>query len=153
MARGDQELYNINWDEFGQRVVKDWQGRMLDKDIFDTGHLYRSIEYGYRTVNAMNQTVGRGGSSMPTQIPDQFTFVFPMYGIYVEKGVGRGCTRGNGGNLIKFKERGRGRQRRSWYSGVFVHERRRLAELVRDTYGYAAMESIRSIEANRIYTR
>ena len=104
-TRGSVEEFRVNWDRFGEIVIERWQKRMLDKDIWDTGNLYRSLEYGYRATNALNQVVGRGQASevKAGTIPDVFTFSFPMYGIYVERGVGRGYTRGNGGDLVKFK--------------------------------------------------
>ena len=77
-----------------------------DKGIYDTGTLYRSIEYGYRTVNSNNVAVGRGAGRIRTAtVPDRMYFSFPMYGIYVEKGVGRGYDRGNTG-LVKFEGKG-----------------------------------------------
>lgn len=154
MARGDTEYLRVDWDRFCQLVIDKWQRKLLDKDIFDTGNLYRSIEYNYRTVNAMNQTVGRGGARAAgaTKVPDMISFSFPMYGIYVERGVGRGYTRGNGGMLVKFEGKGRGRERRTWYYRIFAHERHRLGELVAEQYGRAAASMIHTIEIHSIGT-
>lgn len=150
MSRTDTEYLRIDWDRFCRIVIEKWQGKMLDKDIFDTGTLYRSIDYGYRTVNAMNQSVGRGAGGQAVRIPDKLYFTFPLYGIYVERGVGRGYTRGNGGDLVKFEGRGRGRGRRTWYYRIFAAERKRLGELVAEHYGQAAASAIRTIEVRRI---
>lgn len=153
-TRGTTEEFRVNWDRFGEIVIERWQKRMLDKDIFDTGNLYRSLEYGYRATNALNQVVGRGQASevQAGTIPDVFTFSFPMYGIYVERGVGRGYTRGNGGDLVKFKGVGRGRERRTWYYRIFANERHRLGELVAEAYGRAAASMIHTIETRSIGT-
>ena len=99
-TRGSAEEFRVDWDKFGKIVIEKWQDRLLEKDIYDTGNLYRSIEYGYRASNALGQIVGRGHASevKAGTVPDVFTFKFPMYGIYVERGVGRGYTRGNGGD-------------------------------------------------------
>ena len=104
----------VNWDRFGEIVIERWQAKLIDKGIYDTGTLHNSIEYGYRATNALNQAIGRGHAAevKAGTIPDSFTFAFPLYGIYVERGVGRGYTRGNGGDLVKFKGKGRGRERR-----------------------------------------
>lgn len=149
--RGKTDEFRVNWDRFGEIVIEKWQNKLLDKDIFDTGNLYRSIEYGYRATNALNQVVGRGHAAevKAGTIPDVFTFRFPLYGIYVEKGVGRGYDRGNGGDLVKFKGVGRGRQRRTWYYSVFAHERHRLGELVAENYGRAAASMIHTLEIHR----
>ena len=154
-TRGSVEEFRVDWDRFGEIVVGRWQKELLKKDIFDTGNLYRSIEYGYRATNALNQVVGRGQASevKAGTVPDVFTFQFPLYGIYVERGVGRGYTRGNGGDLVKFKERGRGRERRTWYYRIFANERHRLGELVAEAYGRAAASMIHTIETHRLTTR
>ena len=57
--RNEPVEFEVDWDEFGRIVIERWQNKLLDKDIFDTGTLYRSIEYGYRTMNANNVAVGR----------------------------------------------------------------------------------------------
>lgn len=155
MARGDEEYLRINWDRFGEIVIERWQKKMLEKGIFDTGTLYRSIEYNYRAVNAMNQVVGRGSGTSHggVKVPDWLAFSFPMYGIYVERGVGRGYSRGNGGELVKFEGRGRGRERRTWYYRIFVNQRSQLGKLVAKAYGKAAARSITSIEVKSIGRR
>ena len=153
-TRGGTDDFRVNWDRFGEIVIEKWQEKLLDKGIYDTGNLYRSIEYGYRATNALNQVIGRGHAAemKAGTVPDVFTFRFPLYGIYVEHGVGRGYTKGNGGNLVKFKGKGRGRERRTWYYRIFVHERHRLGELVAEQYGRAAAKMITSIEVRRLVT-
>lgn len=152
-TRGTTEEFRVDWDRFGEIVIERWQKKLLEKDVYDTGNLYRSIEYGYRATNALNQVVGRGHASevKAGTIPDVFTFRFPLYGIYVERGVGRGYTRGNGGDLVKFKGVGRGRERRTWYYRIFAHERHCLGELVAEQYGRAAASMIHTIEVKKLY--
>lgn len=154
-TRGTADEFEVNWDKFGELVIKDWQEKLLEKDIYDTGNLYRSIEYGYRATNALGQIVGRGHASevKAGTVPDVFTFKFPLYGIYVERGVGRGYTRGNGGDLVKFKGTGRSRERRTWYYRIFAHERHRLGEIVAEQYGRAAASMIHTLETHRLTTR
>ena len=154
-TRGTADEFEVNWDKFGELVIKDWQEKLLEKKIYDTGNLYRSIEYGYRATNALGQIVGRGHASevKAGTVPDVFTFKFPMYGIYVERGVGRGYTRGNGGDLVKFKGTGRSRERRTWYYRIFANERHRLGELVAEQYGRAAASMIHTLETHRLTTR
>ena len=154
-TRGNADELRVNWDKFGEIVIEKWQEKLLEKDIYDTGNLYRSLEYGYRATNALNQVIGRGMSAevKAGTVPDVFTFKFPLYGIYVERGVGRGYTRGNGGDLVKFKGTGRGRERRTWYYRIFAHERHRLGELVAEQYGRAAASMIHTLETHRLTTR
>lgn len=150
--RNEPVEFEVDWDEFGRIVIERWQNKLLDKDIFDTGTLYRSIEYGYRTMNANNVAVGRGaGRIRTTTVPDMMYFSFPMYGIYVEKGVGRGYDRGNIG-LVKFEGKGRGRERRTWYFRIFANQRHRLGELVGEVYGRQAMSMIHTIESRSFAT-
>ena len=149
-TRGNFDEFRVNWDRFGEIVIDRWQRQLLEKDVYDTGNLYRSLEYGYRATNALNQIVGRGHAAEVGSIPEVFSFSFPLYGIYVERGVGRGYTRGNGGDLVKFEGRGRGRGRRTWYYRIFADQRHRLGELVAEQYGRAAASAIRSIEVRRL---
>ena len=154
-TRGTADEFEVNWDKFGEIVIEKWQETLLEKKIYDTGNLYRSIEYGYRASNALGQIVGRGHASevKAGTVPDVFTFKFPLYGIYVERGVGRGYTRGNGGDLVKFKGTGRSRERRTWYYRIFAHERHRLGELIAEQYGRAAASMIHTLETHRLTTR
>ncbi len=151
--RNESLEFEVDWDEFCRIVIERWQNKMLDKDIYDTGTLYRSIEYGYRTVNSNNVAIGRGAGKIRTaSVPDMMYFSFPMYGIYVEKGVGRGYTRGNSGDLVKFKGTGRGRERRTWYYRIFANQRHRLGEMVGEIYGRQAMSMIHTIESRSFGT-
>lgn len=144
--RNDSEYFNVDWDKFCQIVIERWQDKLIDKGIYDTGTLYRSFNYGYRTVNAANAAVGRGSGSIRTNtVPEMLHFSFPLYGVYVEHGVGRGYTRGNTG-LVKFEGKGRGRERRTWYYRIFANERHRLGELAAKYYGNAIRSMIHTIE-------
>lgn len=146
---GATDEMELDWDKFCEIVIMRWQKRMDILDIYDTGTLRNSIQYGYRGTNALNQTVGRGNKLKAGTVPDNITFAFPMYGIYVEAGVGRGYTRGNKG-LVKFEGKGRGRVRRTWYYRIFANERHRLGEMVGELYGNVARSMIHTIEGQRI---
>ena len=153
-TRGGTDDMRVNWDRFGEIVIERWQAKLIDKGIYDTGTLHNSIEYGYRATNALNQVIGRGHAAevKAGTIPDSFTFAFPLYGIYVERGVGRGYTRGNGGDLVKFKGKERGRKRRTWSYAVFVNERHKLGELVGELYGRSAQHTVHSMLVKTIGT-
>lgn len=144
---GTQEQMEVDWDKFCQIVIERWKKMIVKKGIWDTGALHDSIVYNYRGVNAMNQTVMRGNTLKAGTIPDFISFSFPMYGIYVERGVGRGYTKGNTG-LVKFKGKGRGRVRRPWFYSIFVNERHRLGEMVGELYGDVARSMIHTIDTS-----
>lgn len=146
LNRNDSEFFEVDWDKFCQIVIKRWQDKLVDKGIWDTGTLYRSFNYSTRGANAGRSTQGR------PSVPDKLVFSFPKYGIYVERGVGRGYTRGNGGDLVKFKGKGRGRKRRTWYYAVFVNERHKLGELVGELYGRSAQHTVHSMLVKTIGT-
>lgn len=85
---GDLERYSAAWE---QMMITIWQERMQlaetpEKElrpIWRTGELYRSLR-------------GRHQSG------DHSTHIehtFRLYGVYVDRGVGRGYRHGNGGNL------------------------------------------------------
>ena len=85
MARGDIKHYEVDWDKFCQFVIERWRNKIIERDVYDTGNLYRSLTYNYRGTNSLNQTVGRG-SGATLKIPDMVSFSFPMYGIYADRG-------------------------------------------------------------------
>ena len=142
----DVEQMEVDWDKFCQIVIERWQGVMIKKGIYDSGALHDSIVYNYRGVNAMNQTVMRGNTLKAGTIPDFLSFSFNKYGIYIEKGVGRGYTRGNGGNLVMFKDKKRGRVPRTWFFRIFANERHKLGEMVGKLYGNVARSMIHTID-------
>ena len=151
-TRGTSDEFRVNWDRFAEIVIEKWQKKLLDQDDWNTGNLYRSFEYNYRATNALNEVVGRGHAAevKAGTIPDWIAFKFSLYGIYVDRGVGRGYTRGNGGDLVKFKGVGRGREKKTWYYSILVHERHRLGELVAEAYGREAASMIHTLEVKRI---
>jgi hypothetical protein len=136
MARGDIKHYEVDWDKFCQFVIERWRNKIIERDVYDTGNLYRSLTYNYRGTNSLNQTVGRG-SGATLKIPDMVSFSFPMYGIYADRGAGRG---------LRIKSHWRGKGHSQWFYSTFATERRRLGELVAEAYGRAAMEQILTIE-------
>lgn len=142
MARGDEEYLRINWDRFGEIVIDRWQRKILERDVWDTGNLYHSLEYSWRGVNALNQVVGRGRGG-EVKIPDKVSFSFPLYGIYADRGAGRGT---------RIKSHWRGRGHSQWFYATFAQERKRLGELVAEAYGRAAVSMIHTIETRSIGT-
>lgn len=136
MARSESKYYEVDWDRFCQIVIEKWRQKIQDRGLIDTGNLYQSLSYGYRGVNSLNQTVGRG-SGAELKIPDVVTFTFPMYGIYADRGAGRG-------NRIRGHHRGKGHTQ--WFYQTFYEQRKRLGELVGQMYGYAAQQQILTIQ-------
>jgi len=136
MAKGDTEYIHVDWDKFCQIVIERWRKKIIERNVFDTGNLYRSLDYAYRGVNSSNQTVGRGSADITVKIPDMLSFSFPLYGIYADKGAGRG---------LRIKTTGRGKGHTQWFYGVFAQERERLGEMVAEAYGRAAASMIRTI--------
>lgn len=107
--------YQRSWSEMMTRI---WTDRIRLLGAFRTGRLHRSVVQGASRYGAQAQLV----------------FRFVQYGIYVDRGTGKGYRRGNGGTLqIKDKAYrkvhglGAERQRRPWFSIPWAISRRRLA--------------------------
>lgn len=110
------EAYQRSWAQMMTRI---WSDRIRLHQAIDTGTLLRSISQG-------TTTYGPRAS---------LSFHFLDYGLYVDRGTGRGYTRGNGGDL-KFKGKayrqahnlGAERQRRPWFSVSWNISCRRFAD-------------------------
>lgn len=106
-----------------------WRDRLALLDIGHTGRLFHSVQ-------------GSGLDLSGTDLTAAFQFV--DYGIYVDRGVGRGYTRGNGGDLkildpVYRHEHGLGRARRKtlWFSRSWYISRRVFNEAMADLLGQA----------------
>ena len=121
---------DIDYDKFAQYTVERWQTRIAKMGIIDTGQLYRSfVWHVYRDSNGDIE---------------RMVFTFKLYGWYVERGVGKGYRRGNGGNLEFLANKSvKHRQKRRWYSPQMWHEMKRLAELVGKEYGEKALNMMK----------
>lgn len=140
--RNEPIEFEVDWDEFGEIVIEKWQRKILERDVWDTGNLYHSLEYSWRGLNALNQVVGRGHGG-EVKIPDKVSFSFPLYGIYADRGAGRGT---------RIKSHWRGRGHSQWFYATFAQERKRLGELVAEAYGRAAVSMIHTIEMHSLAT-
>lgn len=100
-------------------MTRIWEDRIRLLGAFRTGRLFRSVAQGSSRYGYAAEIV----------------FRFVAYGIYVDRGTGRGYTRGNDGRLrIKDKAYrathglGRERQPRPWFSIPWAVSRRRLVQ-------------------------
>lgn len=100
---------------WGAMLVDIWREKIARLMIRDTGNLYNS-------VTMLNFIVGEDSY--------QASFRFPDYGIYVDRGTGRGFTRGNGGDLGFTPTR----RPQEWYSPKFYASFMRLSEFISTYY-------------------
>lgn len=115
-----------------------WRDRLTLLDIRHTGRLFHSVQ-------------GSGLDLSGTDLTAAFQFV--DYGIYVDRGVGRGYTRGNGGDLkildpVYRHEHGLGRARRKtlWFSRSWYISRRVFNEAMADLLGQAFVGAFDRLE-------
>ena len=108
------------------KMTQIWQDRIAYYGIHHTGALLASVRGGHLTADELTMTA-------------EFTFL--QYGIYVDRGTGRGYKRGNGGDLHFLGKDyraahhlGRARQARPWFTPswhisclVISHEAARAA--------------------------
>lgn len=89
------ELYNGNTmeseeykyaDGWRKMMVTIWLEKIREYDVIDTGALMLSFKAGFRNW-------------MPHELKGSIVHEFLYYGIYVERGTGRGMTHGNGGDV------------------------------------------------------
>lgn len=83
----------------------------------------------FKAVESMIFDAGADGNKIE--------FILPLYGIFVDMGVGREISRGNTGNLAD--KYGEGykvtRQPKPWYSSVFFKQIKALKILLANLYG------------------
>lgn len=91
-----------------QKMVEIWTDRLDLMAVYHTGALRKSLRALPLSTTEQEATI---------------TFQFLQYGIYVDRGVGRGYRPGNGGNLHFLDKAyrrqhhlGQARQPRPWYS-------------------------------------
>lgn len=94
-----------------------WRDRITELKIYESGELMRSLE---------NTLYTSAGNSV-----EKVEFAFKLYGIFVDMGVGREISKGNGGDLGFTPVR----KRKEWYSRVFYREVMRLKEILAEKYG------------------
>lgn len=95
-------------DRWTAKMVEIWRDRLDLLGVYHTGNLRQSVTKGNVNVNGLDADI---------------SFQFLRYGIYVDRGVGNGYTRGNGGDLAFLGKAyrmehklGRAREKRPWFS-------------------------------------
>ncbi len=120
---GSNELLDKYVDEWSDMMVIIWQDKIRQMDIRDTGNLYNSI--AAESVQDLNGTF---------VIPHKFV----EYGIYVDAGVGKGFTPGNGGDLGFTPSR----EPRPWFNKKYYASFLTLRDAVQDIIGNEFMNRI-----------
>lgn len=107
-------------------VIKMWESKILLMDVYDTGTLYNHF---------IAHVLSNSGGDV-----SRIDFIFGMYGIYADMGVGKETSRGN--SVVKFNEKYQAtrlkRQPRMWYSTVFFREVMKLRFFLEHEYGRQA---------------
>lgn len=98
-------------------VIERWIRKVNALQVYDTGELLKSFE-----AQVMADSNGN---------PEKVTFLFLYYGKFPDMGVGRGVKLGD--------ERGN-RQKKPWYSSVFLKEVYALGRLLAEKYGVDAAQ-------------
>lgn len=113
-------------------VIKMWESKILLMDVYDTGYLYNSF---------ISHVLANSGGDV-----SKIDFIFGMYGVYADMGVGRETARGNSGDVGKsatvfdetYQSHRLKRQPRKWYSTVFFREVMKLRFFLEYEYGRQA---------------
>jgi hypothetical protein len=120
----------IDYKEMAERwadiVIERWIRKIQALNIGSTGELLRSLQ-AHVAVDAQGN-------------PAKITFLYLYYGIFTDMGVGRSVKLGQAGQ-------GNKRERKPWYSSVFLKEVNTLGRLMANRYGYdAATIPLRAFE-------
>ena len=114
-------MAELDYREIAERwadiVIERWIRKIQALNIGATGELLRSLQ-AHGTMDAQGN-------------PAKITFLYLYYGIFTDMGVGRSVKLGQAGQ-------GNKRQRKPWYSSVFLKEVNTLGRLMADRYGYDA---------------
>jgi hypothetical protein len=111
-------------------VIKNWQRRITELKIGQTGQLYDSFR---------SEVISNSGD-----FPERVEFAFNYYGRFVDMGVGRGMPIGTiqqlGGEFFKKRnERGQllthNRRAKKWYSSVMYSQAIKLSSIMQAKYG------------------
>jgi hypothetical protein len=105
-------------------VIKMWQAKIAEMNVWDTGELYRSLQ---------NSLLTGAGNDV-----DKVEFSFKLYGIFVDMGTGKGFGAGNSGDLGFTPVR----KEKLWYSKIFYREVMRLKEILAQKYSEEAARTV-----------
>lgn len=111
-------------ERWAEIVIERWIKRIKELDVVDTGALLKSLQAHFY--------VDANGD------PQKITFLYLYYGIFPELGVGRG---------VHLSDHSDARERKPWYSSVFITQVRKLGWLMARRYGIdAAKTPVRAFE-------
>lgn len=113
-------------EAWAEKMVQIWTDRILMAGAVRTGTLLRSV---------------RRGASSITDAESLMTFRFVQYGLYVDRGTGRGYTRGNGGDIqrlgrdYKGRDKMKQREKTRWFTRSWNISLRVLANYMSNRLG------------------
>ncbi len=113
----EQNDYREMAERWADIVIERWIRKIQALNIGSTGELVKSLQ-AHVAVDAQGN-------------PAKITFLYLYYGIFTDMGVGRSVKLGQAGQ-------GNKRQRKPWYSSVFLKEVNTLGRLMAERYGYDA---------------
>ena len=123
---------DIDYEKFAQYTVERWKEQMKKVKIRGSGELYRSFAHHvYLDANGDLQKI---------------VYTFHFYGWYVDAGVGRGYTHGNGGNLDFLSKKGPHRRPKHWYNKIWYNQFRKLLHMLAEELGQKAVEEMMVFE-------
>lgn len=96
-------------------VIKNWQRKIIELDIGDTGALYESF---------VQNVIGNADG-----IPERIELAHEYYGNFVDMGVGKGVYVGNPGDVNTR------RKAKPWKSKILFYQVIRLSELLSEKFG------------------
>ncbi|MDR0686920.1 MAG: hypothetical protein LBF79_05645 [Dysgonamonadaceae bacterium] len=120
----DIERYLDGWADM---MVEIWKTKLREEDIINTGAL----------INSLRAFVHRESGGNATKI----THTFLRYGIYVEKGVGKGYSPGHEGYL-DFRPT---RRPQHWLSGKYWYSKNKLLIEMLNRTGKSYIKTFKSI--------
>ena len=122
----ESSSYKQMAERWAEIVIERWIRKIQVLDIGSTGELVKSLQ-AHVAVDAQGN-------------PAKITFLYLYYGIFTDMGVGRSVKLGQAGQ-------GNKRERKPWYSSVFLKEVNTLGRLMAERYGYdAATIPLRAFE-------
>lgn len=118
----------LNYKEMAERwaeiVIERWIRKIQALNIGSSGELLKSLQ--------AHVAVDANGN------PAKITFLYLYYGIFTDMGVGKG---------VKLGTKGTNRQKKPWYTSVFIKEVNTLGRVMAERYGYdAASIPLRAFE-------
>lgn len=105
-------------------TLKIWRAKLTELNVYDQGNLYKSL------LNTLTISAGNNVSKVE--------FSFKLYGIFVDMGVGKEISKGNGGDLGFTPNR----KRKEWYSNVFYREVMILHRILLEKYSKDVADQI-----------